>query len=188
MGVALTDLVPPDQAPSVSALLERSRTESATVEMPVDLRWSGVKSAQTRLVVSPLAAGEAVAFAFALTPGPGPTSECVETVERYEHLFRQITAQIRAAGVDLQDPIATAGRDRWVHSDSAMAGLSSRQADILGRLVRGQRVSTIAKAMYVSESTVRNHLCAIYRKRGVHSQAELLEKLLDSGGDGADAP
>jgi DNA-binding CsgD family transcriptional regulator len=30
----------------------------------------------------------------------------------------------------------------------------------------------------VSESTVRNHLTAVYRQFGVHSQAELLAKLL----------
>ena len=31
--------------------------------------------------------------------------------------------------------------------------------------------------MYLSPSTVRNHLTAIYRKFGVHSQAALLAKL-----------
>lgn len=35
----------------------------------------------------------------------------------------------------------------------------------------------IAKALFVSQSTVRNHLSDISRKLGVHSQAEPLELL-----------
>ena len=35
----------------------------------------------------------------------------------------------------------------------------------------------IARSMYLSQSTVRNHLTAVYRKFGVHSQRELLELL-----------
>ena len=54
-----------------------------------------------------------------------------------------------------------------------------RQWEILTRLVRGQRVQEIADALYLSPSTVRNHLTAIYRKFGVHSQAELLAALLN---------
>jgi DNA-binding CsgD family transcriptional regulator len=38
-------------------------------------------------------------------------------------------------------------------------------------------VSTIADTLFVSQSTVRNHLATIFKKFGVHSQAELLELL-----------
>jgi DNA-binding NarL/FixJ family response regulator len=55
--------------------------------------------------------------------------------------------------------------------------LSPRQADILTRLLRGERVATIAAELYVSPTTVRNHLTAIFRKFGVHSQTELIELL-----------
>jgi len=50
--------------------------------------------------------------------------------------------------------------------------------EILTRLVRGERTEDIAKALYLSPSTVRNHLTAIYKKVGVHSQVELVTKLL----------
>jgi DNA-binding CsgD family transcriptional regulator len=39
-------------------------------------------------------------------------------------------------------------------------------------------VDDIASALYLSSSTVRNHLTSIYRKFGVHSRAELLAELL----------
>jgi DNA-binding NarL/FixJ family response regulator len=58
------------------------------------------------------------------------------------------------------------------------ASLTPRQRDVVSRLLRGGRVASIAAELYVSESTVRNHLTAVYRQFGVHSQAELLAKLL----------
>jgi PAS domain S-box-containing protein len=56
--------------------------------------------------------------------------------------------------------------------------LSARQTEILARLVAGQRPAEVARSMFLSPSTVRNHLAAIYRKFDVHSEAELLATLL----------
>jgi PAS domain S-box-containing protein len=56
--------------------------------------------------------------------------------------------------------------------------LSARQTEIVARLVAGERPADIAHSMFLSPSTVRNHLAAIYRKFGVHSLAELLAALL----------
>ena len=68
------------------------------------------------------------------------------------------------------------GASWW--SEPALRGLSRRQSEILRRLLRGQRVPRIARELYLSESTIRNHLSVIYRKLGVHSQAELLTRLI----------
>ena len=56
----------------------------------------------------------------------------------------------------------------------AAAEMSPRQWEIASRLVGGERVPSIAADMYLSQSTVRNHLSAIFQKFGVHSQRELL--------------
>lgn len=58
-----------------------------------------------------------------------------------------------------------------------LADLSSRQWEIVTRLLAGQRPPAIAEAMYLSQSTVRNHLSAVFRKLGVHSQQELIDRL-----------
>ena len=58
----------------------------------------------------------------------------------------------------------------------SLGDLTSRQWQVLVRLLQGARVGTIALEMYLSPSTVRNHLSIVYRKLGVHSQAELIEK------------
>jgi DNA-binding NarL/FixJ family response regulator len=56
----------------------------------------------------------------------------------------------------------------------ALWGLSGRQLEIVTGLLTGARVPMIARSLFLSESTVRNHLSAVYRKLGVHSQQELL--------------
>jgi DNA-binding NarL/FixJ family response regulator len=58
-----------------------------------------------------------------------------------------------------------------------------RQREIVERLLGGHRVDAIARDLYVSPSTVRNHLSAIFEKLGVASQSELIELLRrDSSG------
>ena len=56
-----------------------------------------------------------------------------------------------------------------------MAALTARQWEVLSRLLVGDRVPTIAADLFISQSTVRNHLAAIYELFGVHSQAELIK-------------
>jgi DNA-binding CsgD family transcriptional regulator/PAS domain-containing protein len=83
--------------------------------------------------------------------------------------LRRIAAQIEAAGIlaPLMQTAAALGVP-------ATAELSPRQWEIASRLVQGDRVATIAAEMYLSQSTVRNHLSAIFQKFDVHSQPELL--------------
>lgn len=57
--------------------------------------------------------------------------------------------------------------------------LTMRQREIVQRLLHGHRVDAIARELYVSPSTVRNHLSAIFEKLGVASQSELIELLRD---------
>ncbi|MGH9104420.1 MAG: helix-turn-helix domain-containing protein, partial [Acidimicrobiales bacterium] len=60
---------------------------------------------------------------------------------------------------------------------SAIESLTRRERDVLRLLLDGLRVSSIARRLYLSPQTVRNHLKAIFRKLGAHSQVELLENL-----------
>jgi PAS domain S-box-containing protein len=58
-----------------------------------------------------------------------------------------------------------------------MNSLSSREAVIVNRLLDGDRVPDIARALFVSQSTVRNQLSAVFRKTHVASQPELIRLL-----------
>jgi two-component system response regulator DesR len=53
--------------------------------------------------------------------------------------------------------------------------LSEREIEILRLAKRGLPNPQIAQALHISPGTVRNHLCAIYRKLGVHSRHEALQ-------------
>ncbi|MEU8470557.1 response regulator transcription factor [Streptomyces sp. NPDC029006] len=87
--------------------------------------------------------------------------------ERPEELFAAIhsAAQGRPA---LSAPVAT----------RVMAGLRSprvsltgRERDILAQLARGLGNRDIARALFISEATVKTHLRRIYDKRGVDNRA-----------------
>jgi len=53
--------------------------------------------------------------------------------------------------------------------------LSTRERQIVEMILDGTRVPTISQTLQLSQSTVRNHLSAAFRKLGVRSQRELLE-------------
>ena len=102
--------------------------------------------------------------------GMAPPPDPPRRLAQLELHLQRIAHEIEAAGV-----ISTAARVPALPSVPGLSDLSPRQHEVISRLLRGDRVSTIARAMYLSPSTVRNHLAAIYRKLGVKSQAELLE-------------
>lgn len=52
--------------------------------------------------------------------------------------------------------------------------ISRREQEVLAELMAGKRVRQIAESLYISEHTVRNHVKAMFRKFGVHSQAQLI--------------
>ncbi len=53
--------------------------------------------------------------------------------------------------------------------------LSKRESEILNLLLSGDRVKMIARDLFISPNTVRNHLKSIFRKFDVSSQTELIE-------------
>lgn len=59
-----------------------------------------------------------------------------------------------------------------------VATLTPRERDILSALASGQHVKDIAQDLDISTHTARNHMKAILRKLSVHSQIELLAKLV----------
>lgn len=58
--------------------------------------------------------------------------------------------------------------------------LTTRETDIVCRLMDGDRVPAIAKALFLSQSTVRNHLSNVFHKLGVGSQQELIDLIRET--------
>ena len=55
--------------------------------------------------------------------------------------------------------------------------LSGREREVLSHLLSGDRVPGIAKRLHLSPHTVRNHLKSIFRKVGVTTQSELIQRV-----------
>jgi DNA-binding NarL/FixJ family response regulator len=79
-------------------------------------------------------------------------------------------------GGTLSPPRASAMVGIGAFSADVLTTLSNRERDVFDLLIDGLRVSQIAKALFVSEQTVRNHLKSVFGKLDVHSQTELLSK------------
>ena len=56
-----------------------------------------------------------------------------------------------------------------------MGRLTTREMQIVSRLLNGHRPPGIARDLFLSQSTVRNHLASVFKKLGVASQEALLE-------------
>lgn len=61
-------------------------------------------------------------------------------------------------------------------------GLSRREREILQALGLGLTNAEIGRRMFISEKTVRNHLCSVYRKLGVRTRAQAIVRSRAAGG------
>ncbi len=173
----LLDLVHPADVAKVLTAFEAASVEGAQPAVIIRARDGGGGWQPMRLVVARFGDGTG-RFGFALGPieERAPAITSLDRVAELEQRLQRIAREVEAAGIidgfsSLPDPESIPG----------LRDLTSRQWEILTRLLRGERVPTIARHMYLSQSTVRNHLATIFRKVGVHSQPELLERLRTSG-------
>ncbi|CAL9459656.1 response regulator [Streptomyces sp. enrichment culture] len=88
--------------------------------------------------------------------------------ERPEELFAAIRAAAQGRTA-LSAPVAGRVMDRV--RGAASPTLTARERDILGQLARGLGNREIARALFISEATVKTHLGRIYTKLGVDTRA-----------------
>jgi DNA-binding CsgD family transcriptional regulator/PAS domain-containing protein len=154
----------------VNRVLAASLEAKAEVSVGLSVRMRGLDDEWRYVHVVLGALASSTDWFFILAPQAGPD---LRGVKLEEHL-RRIAVEVQASGILEITPTAP-GLARLV----GRGGLTPRQWDVLTRMVRGARVSTIAEELFMSESTVRNHLSAIYERLGVRSQAELMALALD---------
>lgn len=73
-------------------------------------------------------------------------------------------------------------RDPWHEKVMVMArdhGLSDRQTEIFDMLSRGRNAKYITQRLYLSEGTVKKHIFQIYKEMDVHTQQDLITKVLE---------
>jgi PAS domain S-box-containing protein len=137
----------------------------------VHLRLVDGKKRVARMLITPLAPDSST-FAFALTLLSEPADAIAARAWELEGHLRRIAGEVAASGVlSSLTAVPTAAEV------PAMAGLTSRELEIVTRILAGDRVPMIAQRMFLSQSTIRNHLTAVYRKLGVRSQQDLISLL-----------
>jgi PAS domain S-box-containing protein len=178
LGTPLQSIVHPEDVPLLLLTLGRSGSERRAVASRLRVRGWNDDWVPVRCAISPLCDHSPARFGFALWLLPVPDRETsAERAAQLEGHLVRIAAEVQAAGVTE----VGSWRGAW-WSHPALRGLTDRQMTILRMVVAGERISAIASTLFVSESTVRNHLSAIYRRVGVRSQAELLALLIVDDG------
>ncbi len=59
--------------------------------------------------------------------------------------------------------------------DYLIKPFSPREREVVALVLRGNNVPAIARKLYISENTARDHMKSIYRKADVHSRQELID-------------
>ena len=153
-----------DVRPLLMALARGADTGLGT-SLAVRPQLFGFRASRCQLVLLPMEPSPSFAFALldeeaadALTSALGME----QALWQFDEVLRSATASQMAA--DLSD-------------DSGLGRLSGRELEIVMRLMNGDRVRAIAESLFLSPSTVRNHLSAVFRKMRVGSQQELIHRL-----------
>ena len=174
VGVPVLDAVHPMDAPTLLSHMTSLALDATAGALHLRVRRKTKGWQPSRVVVCSLMASKYTPFAFALSPLEvvPPRAHEADRVRDLEGRLRRIATEVRAAGITPLPGAPTVPTDLDV-----LAELSPRQHEVLQRLVSGQRTPVIARDLFLSQNTVRNHLSAIFRRFGVHSQSQLLERL-----------
>lgn len=177
IGKSMLALIHPDDAVALLSTFARATTDTnAAVHLRLRHRGGAWPTVRVEMTL-----GEdegAPRFRFALSRVDESEAASSVRLERLEHHLRRIATEVHAADVS-----GASGGPLDLARVPALSKLSARQWEVVNRLVRGQRVSTIAAEMYLSQSTVRNHLVGVFRQAGVHSQQELIALLIRRADD-----
>jgi DNA-binding CsgD family transcriptional regulator len=170
LGQSLLSLVAEGDVPSALSGLGEATAGRHGVSLYLDVRTADAPKAtaatRCEVLLLPLLPSPSCAFVF--LPAPAGVAK--------NHVSGDLSAMLlrltRGAAV-----AQFAGRGLSGLSERDVPGLrrlTTRELEIVLRLLDGDRVPAIAAELFLSQSTVRNHLGSVFTKLGVSSQQELL--------------
>jgi DNA-binding CsgD family transcriptional regulator len=151
-------------------LIARSNADRRFVSTQLRVLTADGQALTIHMGVSPLSDQDLPRWALVMWE-PDSSQSGRRAIMLEEHLAH-IAAELRSSGLLTPSPEMPS-----IELSLDLAELSERQREIVQKLLRGERVAEIARTMYLSPSTVRNHLSAVFRKFKVHSQIELIALL-----------
>lgn len=163
-----------------NAGLELLRSEELQSRKPSVILVTGNASLDTAL-------GALQAEVTAYLRKPFSPSDLFAAVEKGMQSARQkqLLEKLRAQNQQITELIGSSSSPEPVPkshlgklSDDERASLSAREFEVLDLIASGLEAVEVARKLYISPYTVRNHMKAIYKKLGVNSHAALLYRLL----------
>jgi len=167
VGTPLLGLVHPSAAPEFLAAASRAVANRLAVTVLTRLRVARDRWDFRYCLLVPMCAHDPPRLGVVVTPVPSSLGQAGSVIDPH----------VQHCALEARATHALGALPAVVHHPGS-ADLSTRQVEILSRLIAGDAAADIARSLYLSPSTVRNHLTAIYRKFAVHSRAELLAALL----------
>jgi DNA-binding CsgD family transcriptional regulator len=166
IGTSFLALIVPEDVADVLLALAQTSKHKEGVTLRVGAIGADLVPVTCQLVLLPLTPAPSCAFALLTEESDGPADEraIADLITRLGRRIRSAMASQAVASAPLR-------------SDVDLGRLGSRDLEIVTRLVAGDRVSSIAKRLFLSEGTIRNHLSSVFGKLGVKTQQELIELL-----------
>jgi DNA-binding CsgD family transcriptional regulator len=170
LGQSILRIVEPTDVASLLWALAQATTSRSGVTLPLGVLTAEGRSQLCQLLLMPLVPPPSFAF----------------VLHRYDEATPPLDTSpegLWGVGRDIESAGAWRGLASLTRPDvPGLSTLTSRELDIVGRLLGGDRVPAIAQALFLSQSTVRNHLSSAFRKLRVTSQQELIDLLRRTDG------
>ena len=122
--------------------------------------------------------GSAVPVAVSIITVPGPKASQHTVIHLLHPISDTVTSAAHAAS--LMSPAFAGSTDTLARPHAALSNLplTEREVEILRVLADGRSTKDIADSLYISVTTVRNHVQNILRKLEVHSKVEAVSLAL----------
>jgi DNA-binding CsgD family transcriptional regulator len=164
IGQSLFRLVHPEDLPALMWALAQSTSSGAGVALRVRINGPAGESTPSQMLLSPLSPPPS--FAFALLPD--------EPIQDTAGADAETDLWQMRRGIEAVDTLRNV-TGQGARELPGFSKLSSREIEVMARLLAGDRVPAIARSLFIAQSTVRNHLSSIFQKLGVGSQQSLID-------------
>jgi len=171
LGKPLTDLLAKTDEAKCRAALSEASASQCGVTLTADVRFPDSDPERPHLgcelLILPLEPSPSCAFVFL------PMASGVSGVAASDELSDILARLGRGAEIaQLARGVLSGTTERDV---PGLGLLTTRELEIVGRLLDGDRPPAIAVRLFLTQSTVRNHLASVFGKLRVNSQQEVLD-------------
>ena len=169
IGTSFLALIAQEDIADVLSALAQTSKHNEGVTLRVGAVGADLAPVTCQLVLLPLTPAPSCAFAVLTEESDGPADEhaIADLITRLGRRIRSAMTSQAVASAPLRSDVDL----------GCLGCLGSRDLEIVTRLVAGDRVASIAKRLFLSEGTIRNHLSSVFGKLGVRTQQELIELL-----------